>query len=112
MRLQSAEAYNPSTNTWHPVSSMLTPRSNFGIGILDDLLFVAGGYNGSTTANDVEFYDASTDEWYEAREMEIFRSALKCCTVFGVPNVADYTLPRDTLPLLQLENGLVVLGES
>ncbi|XP_045930745.1 kelch-like protein 10 [Micropterus dolomieu] len=100
-RLRSAEAYNPETNTWHAVSSMLTPRSNFGIEVIDDQLFVVGGFNGFTTSYNVEFYDATTDEWSEACDMEIFRSALSCCVVYGIPNITEYTFPRDSLSLLE-----------
>lgn len=80
---------------------MLTPRSNFGIEVIDDQLFVVGGFNGFTTSYNVEFYDATTDEWSEACDMEIFRSALSCCVVYGIPNIAEYTFPRDSLSLLE-----------
>ncbi|XP_029299567.1 kelch-like protein 10 [Cottoperca gobio] len=103
-RLRSAEAYNPWSNTWHEVSPMLTPRSNFGIEVLEDRLFVVGGFNGFTTSYNVEYYDATTDEWSEACDMEIFRSALSCCVVSGLPNMAEYTVPRDTLTLSCLDD--------
>ncbi|XP_042362964.1 kelch-like protein 10 [Plectropomus leopardus] len=97
VRLQSAEAYNPRTDTWQDVASMLTPRSNFGIEVLDNLLFVAGGFNGYTTSYNVEYYDAITDEWNEACDMDIYRSALSCCVVSGLPNTVDYVIPRNAL---------------
>uniref|UniRef100_A0A3Q3NHF2 Kelch like family member 10 n=1 Tax=Labrus bergylta TaxID=56723 RepID=A0A3Q3NHF2_9LABR len=97
-RLCSAEAYNPQTNTWHAVSSMLKPRSNFGIEVIDDKLFAVGGFNGFTTSYNVEFYDASTNVWSEAADMEIFRSAVSCCVVTGIPNVTKLTVPRDNWP--------------
>lgn len=84
---------------------MLTPRSNFGIEVIEDRLFVAGGFDGSTPTSKVEYYDADTREWLKAHDMGIFRSALSCCIVSGVPNIADYTLPRDTLPNLQVGLG-------
>ncbi|XP_069555762.1 kelch-like protein 10 [Brachyistius frenatus] len=102
--LCSAEAYNPRTNTWHDVSSMVNPRRNFGIEVVNDRLFVAGGFNGSTTTYNVEYYDALIDEWSEACDMEIFRSALSCCVVSGLPNMAEYAVPRDALPFLDLED--------
>ncbi|XP_059206236.1 kelch-like protein 10 isoform X2 [Centropristis striata] len=111
-RLRSAEAYNPRTNTWHEVASMITPRSNFGIEVLEDQLFVVGGFNGFTTSYNVEYYDATTNEWSEACDMEIFRSALSCCVVSGIPNIAEYTVPRDALPHLHLEEGSVESPES
>ncbi|XP_040908881.1 kelch-like protein 10 [Toxotes jaculatrix] len=103
-RLNSAEAYNPRTNTWHGISPMLTPRSNFGLEVIDDRLFVVGGFNGFTTTYNVEYYDATTNEWSAAWEMEIFRSALSCCVVFGLPNMAEYTASRDILPFVHFED--------
>ena len=43
---------------------MATPRSNFGIEVIDDKLMVVGGYNGQRTSADVEAYDDTTNEWY------------------------------------------------
>ncbi|XP_056269504.1 kelch-like protein 10 [Pseudoliparis swirei] len=95
-RLCTAEAYNPVNNSWHEVTPMLTSRSNFGIEVLDDQIFVVGGFNG----NNVESYDVTTNEWTEACDMDIFHSALSCCVVSGLPNMAEYTIPRDALPFL------------
>ncbi|XP_034748721.1 kelch-like protein 10 [Etheostoma cragini] len=111
-RLRSAEAYNPQTNTWQEVSSMLTPRSNFGIEVLEDQLFAVGGFNGYTTSYNVESYDATTDDWSEACDMEIFRSALSCCVVYGLPNMADYAVPRDALLDLHADDETVESVES
>lgn len=77
---------------------MLTPRSNFGIETIEDRLFVVGGFNGISTTCKVEYYDADTREWFEACDMGIVRSALSCCLVSGLPNMAEYTVPRDNLP--------------
>uniref|UniRef100_A0A3B4H548 Kelch like family member 10 n=1 Tax=Pundamilia nyererei TaxID=303518 RepID=A0A3B4H548_9CICH len=107
--LRTAEAYNPHTNTWNLVFSMLTPRSTFGIEVIDDRLFVIGGFNGFTTTSDVEYYTALTNEWYEACDMDIFRTDLSCCVMSGLSNLTEYTFPRDFLPL---ENVLGLAMES
>ncbi|XP_041664534.1 kelch-like protein 10 [Cheilinus undulatus] len=96
-RLHSAESYNPHTNTWHEVPSMLNPRSNFGIEVIDDHLFAVGGFNGFTTSYNVEYYDVSTNVWTVAADMDIFRSAVSCCVVYGVPNIDRFTVSRDSL---------------
>ncbi|XP_039978414.1 kelch-like protein 10 [Xiphias gladius] len=111
-RLRSAEAYNPLTNSWHVVSPMLTPRSNFGVEVIDHRLFAVGGFNGFTTTYNVECYDSTTDDWSEACNMEIYRSALSCCVVFGLPSMVDYAVPRDALPLLHFEDEAVEPGDS
>ncbi|XP_073340308.1 kelch-like protein 10 [Pagrus major] len=99
-RLRSAEAYDPRTNTWYEVPSMLTARSHFGIEVIDKLLFVVGGFNGFSTLRKVEYYNVVTDEWSAACHMEISRSALSCCVVHGLPNMAEYTWCREARPLL------------
>ncbi|KAG8009297.1 Kelch-like protein 10 [Nibea albiflora] len=102
--LSSVEAYNPGTNTWHTVSSMMTTCSNFGIEVINDQLFVVGGNNGFGTPCNIEYYDVITGMWSRACDMGIFRSALSCCVVSGLPNVAEYIFPRHALPLLHLED--------
>ncbi|XP_040289966.1 kelch-like protein 10 [Bufo bufo] len=94
-RLRSVEAYSPVNNTWHVVTPMVTPRSNFGIEVLDDLLFAVGGFNGFTTTFNVECYDETTDEWYDVHGMNVYRSALSCCVVAGLPNIRHYAASRD-----------------
>uniref|UniRef100_A0A673LDW9 Kelch-like protein 10 n=1 Tax=Sinocyclocheilus rhinocerous TaxID=307959 RepID=A0A673LDW9_9TELE len=94
-RLRSAETYNPLTNIWCDIASMYNPRSNFGIEVVDDQLFAVGGFNGFSTTSDVECYDENTNEWSDANEMVIFRSALSCCVVSGLPNMAQYAAQRD-----------------
>ncbi|XP_038577488.1 kelch-like protein 10 [Micropterus salmoides] len=96
-RLRTAEAYNPHTDTWRAVPSMLSPRSNFGIAVIDDRLFVVGGFNGFTTTFDIECFDVETGEWSDVCDMEISRSALSCCVVYGLPNIAEYAAPRHSL---------------
>ncbi|XP_047465283.1 kelch-like protein 10 [Mugil cephalus] len=105
-RLRSVEAYNLHTNTWNNVTPMVTPRSNFGIEVLEGRLFAVGGFNGVTTTYDVECYEATADQWTEVCDMDIYRSALSCCVVSGIPNLSEYAAPRDDV-LLQH-----VLGEE
>ncbi|XP_070694999.1 kelch-like protein 10 [Pempheris klunzingeri] len=96
-RLRTAEAYNPHTNTWHAVPSMFNPRSNFGIEVVDGRLFVVGGFNGFNTSSDIECYNVETQEWSDVQDMEISRSALSCCVVYGLSNMAEYAAPRQPL---------------
>lgn len=43
----SGERYTPNhADQWHEISEMFSPRSNFATVILDDMIFVIGGYNG------------------------------------------------------------------
>lgn len=62
-RMSSGEKYNPGTNTWTPIPEMYSPRSNFAIEVIDDMIFAMGGFNGVTTIYHVECYDQRTNEW-------------------------------------------------
>lgn len=57
-----------------------------------------------STINDVEYYDVLTDEWHEARPMAVLRSALSCCVVTKPPNIERYTVCRDTMPQIPMED--------
>lgn len=103
-RLRSAEVYSPVANIWRTIPTMFTPRSNFGIGVVDDLLFVVGGFNGFTTTFNVECYDEKTEEWYDAHDMSIYRSALSCCVVPGLANVEEYAARRGNFTGLALRD--------
>nr|CAH7722297.1 unnamed protein product [Callosobruchus chinensis] len=94
-RMCSGERFNPQTNTWTPITDMYNPRSNFAIEVIDDMIFAIGGFNdvdiiGVTTIYHVECYDEKTNEWYEATDMNIYRSALSACVIDELPNVQDY----------------------
>lgn len=70
---------------------MNTPRSNFGIEVLEGCIFVVGGFNGFSTTFNVEHYNAATNRWTEAQDMEIFRSAVSCCVIPRIPNMIQYS---------------------
>lgn len=43
---------------------MNTPRSNYGIEVIDDMIFLAGGFNGVTTIDQAECYIEHRNQWY------------------------------------------------
>jgi hypothetical protein len=56
----SVDAYDPVTDSWtRKASSMPTPRSAPGVGVINCKLYFVGGYG--TSAN--EAYDPTTDTW-------------------------------------------------
>ncbi|XP_053534494.1 kelch-like protein 10 [Ictalurus punctatus] len=95
--LLTGEYYSPQmgTNVWTQGPAMNNKHSNFGIEVLHDLLFVVGGENGTTTMDEAECYDEQTSEWHAVENMGISCSALSCCVLSGLPNMAEYAAPRD-----------------
>ena len=43
--LQDLLSYNPTTGDWENLADMLTPRSQMGVAVLDNYLYVVGGTN-------------------------------------------------------------------
>lgn len=43
--LQDVLSYNPVTGEWGQLSPMLVPRSQMGVAVLDNYLYVVGGTN-------------------------------------------------------------------
>lgn len=48
-------------------------------------------YTGQSTVEHVECYDSEQDEWLDATDMNVARSAFKACVVRSLPNVQKYT---------------------
>ncbi|XP_071492662.1 kelch-like protein 10 [Diadema antillarum] len=94
-RLNTMERWAPGSLQWTVAPSMYIHRSNFGVAVLDDMIFVIGGFNGITTIYNVECYDPDNDEWYDACDMNVYRSALSIGVVANLPNVREFTWPRD-----------------
>ncbi|KAF7646021.1 hypothetical protein LDENG_00194450 [Lucifuga dentata] len=102
--LDSAEAYDPETNSWNAIPSMPTPRRKFGIGVIDDCIYAIGGCF-TFNVTDVEFYDVNTGVWSQSREAGFWDLSLSCCVVSGLSNMAEYSAPREPIPLLDDDSG-------
>uniref|UniRef100_A0A8C6SSU1 Kelch-like protein 10 n=1 Tax=Neogobius melanostomus TaxID=47308 RepID=A0A8C6SSU1_9GOBI len=111
VRLCSVETYNPRNNSWREVASMFTPRSNFGIEVVDDRIFAVGGFNGLNTTVNVESYDHLLNTWTDVCDMDVFRSALNCCVISGLTNMSDYTVSLYTLPVLDIDSDPLDMNE-
>jgi kelch-like protein 10 len=91
--LCSGEKYNPTTNEWMQIPDMSWPRAAFGIAVIDDTIFAMCGTNGNQVhnqTNTVECYDAKSNAWIAARDMDVSTSSMSACVVKGLPNACDY----------------------
>jgi hypothetical protein len=46
--MHSAQKYNPEDKTWSPIPDMNMARTRFATGVIDDRIFLIGGYDGSS----------------------------------------------------------------
>jgi len=79
----TVEEYDPATNTWKTVRSMLVARNHHAAAGVGDKIYVAGGRIGaafiSSASNNidlVEMYDPATDLWTPRTRMPTARSAI------------------------------------
>lgn len=75
---QTVEGYNPTSNTWLTGSLMPTPRFAAAAGVIDGLIYVAGGEKtiGATGAQlfaTLEVYNPRTDTWSTKSSMPLPR---------------------------------------
>lgn len=78
------EVYNPKTNIWMPIASMITRRSRAGATSLRKLLYVVGGYDGENDLASAECYNPLTNEWKLLTPMGTKRSCLGTCAFDGL----------------------------
>ncbi|XP_002730985.1 kelch-like protein 24 [Saccoglossus kowalevskii] len=58
------QCYNPKTDRWKELSAMLIPRSGSAACVLNDHIYIIGGWHASTeNTNKVERYDPKKNEW-------------------------------------------------
>ena len=60
---------------------MKTPRSDFGIEVLDDCVVAVGGIGPKKTLRSVEKYNVKTNKWYKVRAISAARYGLACSVV-------------------------------
>src|ERR1044071_5718360 len=61
--IATVEAYDPLTDTWTSKASMPTARGDFGVGVINGVLYAVGGQDSSGALATVEAYDPLTDTW-------------------------------------------------
>jgi kelch-like protein 17 (actinfilin) len=72
----TCESFNPSSNTWSIVAGMNTRRARLGVASVDPLVFVAGGWDGSSDLVLVEAYNPLDNTWVYVHPMGTRRSCL------------------------------------
>uniref|UniRef100_A0A6P6XKE4 Kelch-like protein 10 n=1 Tax=Dermatophagoides pteronyssinus TaxID=6956 RepID=A0A6P6XKE4_DERPT len=94
--LKSVERYNPITNTWYFAPPLLQPRMSASVAILEDRIFVIGGYDGFTTYRTVFIYHHSQSYWQQLQyELPVHLSGSVALVITNMMmlmiNTIDYT---------------------
>ena len=84
--LQSAEIYDPQTNTWTPAADMPEPISSAGMELFDGLPTTVGGTNGVDQISTMYQYDITEDVWFPHKKAKL-KVARSSAAVFQVPRL-------------------------
>jgi N-acetylneuraminic acid mutarotase len=86
------EAYDPSANTWTSRASMPTARRSIAVGVVNNILYVIGGFGASGVLSTVEAYDPVTNTWTTKAPMPTARAGM----ALGVVNNVLYVVGGNT----------------
>lgn len=65
--LDSAERYNPATNTWEVIASLNIPRRALSAVALPDGIYAIGGFDGNNYLSSIERYSHNTSVIVQVR---------------------------------------------
>lgn len=55
--------YTPRTDTWRSVAPLPEPRCGYALAVLDDQVYLVGGWDGARYTGSLYRYNATTDRW-------------------------------------------------
>lgn len=77
------ECYHPENNAWTDMPSMKVSRSGAGVAVLNQYIYVVGGFDGSRQLSSVERFDTDRQTWETVTPMKTSRSALSVNVIDG-----------------------------
>jgi len=68
--LKTMDVYDISTGQWSAKPSMIGKRAKFCANVLNDRIYVLGGFDGTSYLSSIEIFDIVEDKWIEANEFK------------------------------------------
>lgn len=99
-RENTVEIYDINRASWSFLPNLNTTRSNFAACVMEDTLYVLGGYDGFGTTNNCESLDLRRipeSKWTTVWPLSSSRSALSACVISGLPDAKQYSWLRKEL---------------
>ena len=63
------ERFDARAGKWMPVTSLSIGRSGAGVAVVDNMIYVCGGFDGSQHLSTVECYNPRMDMWTNVSSM-------------------------------------------
>ena len=70
------EVYEINRDIWTPVASMLERRARLGVGVINNIVYAIGGYDGTSDLSSVECYSPQVNTWKPVQSLGTKRSGL------------------------------------
>jgi N-acetylneuraminic acid mutarotase len=77
--LDVVEVYDPASDTWTVLDPMPTPRSNAGVAVLGERIFIIGGRTRQGASARVDVYDPANNQWLSAPSLDQSLTSLAVC---------------------------------
>lgn len=77
--LDVVEVYDPASDMWTVLDPMPTPRSNAGVAILGESIFIIGGRTRQGASARVDIYDLANNKWLTAPSLNQPITSLAVC---------------------------------
>ena len=81
--LPVVEMYDPVTNTWETRAPLPSSRDGFGISVINEMIYIVGGWSESGIVNTVNFYDPKSDKWNIISEFPNKKNGAAGCATIG-----------------------------
>jgi N-acetylneuraminic acid mutarotase len=83
VKLASCDRFDPQASKWHTLPSMISPRMSMSAVVLQDKVFVFGGWADNGTLKSMEVFDPKADTWTEGPPMHCEREGGMATTCDG-----------------------------
>lgn len=81
--LSTVEMYDPKTNKWETRKSLPAPRDGFSLSVINDKIYVIGGFSVSETVSSVYVYDTKKDVWDTSSDFPNVENGSAACATLG-----------------------------
>ena len=95
----NVEQYDPEQDSWVSKKDMPLGRWSPAVSVLDDLIFVSGGHNGSNACDRLDILDPVSDAWARGTPMQQSRRGHESCVLDGKIYVMGGSYSNNGMPV-------------
>ncbi|KDR07577.1 Kelch-like protein 10 [Zootermopsis nevadensis] len=86
----TTEKYDPTENKWIKFPSMDAYSSDLNAEVMNDKIFVIGGYYEANNFG-VKYFNDKENRWNPVTNVNVRRTLMSTCVIKNLPNASDYS---------------------